>query len=51
VIAVRKVCELSKLTAILTDDAENHAAAEALAGQEVPLMRAAVAGRQLPAAG
>jgi len=51
VIAVRRVCELSKLTAILTDDVENHAAAEALAGEEVPLMRAAVAGRQLPAAG
>jgi DeoR/GlpR family transcriptional regulator of sugar metabolism len=51
VIAVRRVCELNQLTAILTDDAENHAAAEALAAEEVPLMRAAVAGRQLPAAG
>jgi hypothetical protein len=48
---VRRVCELNQLTAILTDDVENHAAAEALAAEEVPLMRAAVAGRQLPAAG
>src|ERR1700735_475976 len=51
VIAVRRVCELNQLTAILTDDVENHAAAEALAAEEGPLMRAAVAGRQLPAAG
>lgn len=50
VIAVRRVCELSQLTAVLTDDAENQADAEALA-EDVPLMRAAVAGRQLPAAG
>jgi DeoR family transcriptional regulator, fructose operon transcriptional repressor len=51
VIAVRRVCELGKLTAVLTDDTENHAAAEALAAEDVTLMRAAVAGRQLPAAG
>jgi DeoR family fructose operon transcriptional repressor len=51
VIAVRRVCELSQLTAVLTDDVENHAAAEALAAEDVTLMRAAVAERQLPAAG
>jgi DeoR/GlpR family transcriptional regulator of sugar metabolism len=51
VIAVRKVCELSQLTAVLTDDAENQAAGEALAAEDVTLMRAAVAERQLPAAG
>jgi DeoR family transcriptional regulator, fructose operon transcriptional repressor len=51
VIAVRRVCELAVLTAVITDDAENHDAAEALAAEDVPLMRAAIAGRQLPAAG
>jgi DeoR family transcriptional regulator, fructose operon transcriptional repressor len=51
VIAVRRVCELGRLTAVLTDDAENHAAAEALAAKDVTLMRAAVAERRLPAAG
>ncbi len=51
VIAVRRVCELSQLTAIVTDDAENHAAGEALAAEDVTLIQAAVAGRQLPAVG
>jgi DeoR family transcriptional regulator, fructose operon transcriptional repressor len=51
VIAVRRVCELGQLTAILTDDAENDAAGQALAAADVTLMRAAVSERQLPAAG
>jgi DeoR family fructose operon transcriptional repressor len=51
VIAVRRVCPLDRLTAILTDDAENTAACAALAAAGVTLMRAEITGRQLPAAG
>jgi DeoR family fructose operon transcriptional repressor len=51
VIAVRRVCGLDQITAVLTDDAENAAAREALAAADVTLMRAGVTARQLPAAG
>jgi len=52
VIAVRRVCQLDQLTAILTDDAENADACAALAAADVTLLRAEVAQRQhLPAAG
>jgi DeoR family fructose operon transcriptional repressor len=51
VIAVRRVCGLDQITGVLTDDAENTAACEALAAAGVTLMRAGVTARQLPAAG
>ncbi len=51
VIAVRRVCGLDQITAVLTDDAENAAAGEALAAQDVTLMRAAVTADRLSAAG
>ncbi len=51
VIALRRVCQLDQLTAILTDDAENADACAALAAGNITLMRAEVTGRQLPAAG
>jgi DeoR/GlpR family transcriptional regulator of sugar metabolism len=52
VIAVRRVCRLDQLTAIITDDAENHDAAAALAARDVALLRAEVSEQhELPAAG
>jgi DeoR family transcriptional regulator, fructose operon transcriptional repressor len=51
VIAVRRVCGLGQLTAVLTDDAENAAACDALAAQDVTVVRAEVAAPPLPAAG
>jgi DeoR family fructose operon transcriptional repressor len=52
VIAVRRVCELDQVTAVLTDDTENADAAAALDAAGVTLMRAEVPERgHLPAAG
>jgi DeoR family transcriptional regulator, fructose operon transcriptional repressor len=52
VIAVRRVCQLDQLTAIITDDAENDDARAALAAQDVTLLPAEVAQPQhLPATG
>jgi len=52
VIAVRRVCELDQVTAVLTDDTENAEAAAALDAAGVTLMRAEVPERRhLPAAG
>jgi DeoR/GlpR family transcriptional regulator of sugar metabolism len=52
VIAVRRVCQLDQLTAIITDDVENADARAALAAHDVALLRAEVAQRQhLPATG
>ena len=51
VIAVRQVCPLDRLTAILTDDAENAAACAALAAAGATLMRTEITGRQMTAAG
>jgi DeoR family transcriptional regulator, fructose operon transcriptional repressor len=51
-IAVHRVCMLDRITAVLTDDAENSAAFAALAAADVRLLRAQVAEQsQLPAAG
>jgi DeoR/GlpR family transcriptional regulator of sugar metabolism len=51
VIAVRRVCQLDQLTAILTDDVENPEASAALAAEGVTLLQAEVRkGRDLPAA-
>jgi DeoR/GlpR family transcriptional regulator of sugar metabolism len=41
-IAVHRVCTLDRLTAVLTDDAENSAALAALAAADVTLLRAEV---------
>ena len=49
VIAVSRVCALDRLTAVITDDAENPGAAAALAGR-VTLLRAASHSRSSPAA-
>jgi DeoR family glycerol-3-phosphate regulon repressor len=52
VIAVRRVCELDQVTAVLTDDMENADADAALDAAGVALMRAEVPeARHLPAAG
>ena len=45
VIAVRRVCPLDRLTAVLTDDQENDGAFAALAAAGVTLLRASVTGR------
>jgi len=45
VIAVRRVCPLDRLTAVLTDDEENGGAFAALAAAGVTLLRASVTGR------
>ena len=51
-IAVHRVCTLDRLTAVITDDAENSAAFAALAAADVTLLRAQVTGQaQLTAAG
>jgi DeoR/GlpR family transcriptional regulator of sugar metabolism len=51
VIAVRRVCQLDQLTAILTDDVENPEASAALAAEGVTLLQAEVRKRRdLPAA-
>ena len=51
VIAVRRVCELDQVAAVITDDAENAAAYAALAAEGVKLLRAEARGRTLTAAG
>ena len=51
VIAVRRVCQLDQLTAIITDDVENADARAALAAQDVTLLSAEVAQQHLPATG
>jgi DeoR family fructose operon transcriptional repressor len=45
VIAVRRVCPLDRLTAVLTDDEENDEAFAALAAADVTLLRASVSGQ------
>jgi DeoR family glycerol-3-phosphate regulon repressor len=45
VIAVRRVCPLDRLTAVLTDDEENDEAFAALAAADVTMLRASVAGQ------
>ena len=45
VIAVRRVCPLDRLTAVLTDDEENDEAFAALAATDVTLLRASVSGQ------
>jgi DeoR family transcriptional regulator, fructose operon transcriptional repressor len=51
VIAVDRVCSLDRVTAVVTDDAENSAAFAALAAEDVTLLRARVTGQpQLTAA-
>lgn len=44
-IAVHRVCPLDRLTAVVTDDAQHHAAFAALAAAGVTLLRAHVAGQ------
>jgi DeoR family glycerol-3-phosphate regulon repressor len=51
VIAVRRVCQLDQVAAVLTDDAENAAAYADLAAEGVRLLRAETSGRRLTAAG
>jgi DeoR family glycerol-3-phosphate regulon repressor len=51
VIAVRRVCELDQVAAVITDDAENAAAYADLAAEDVRLLRAAIQERPLTAAG
>ena len=51
VIAVRRVCQLDQVAAVLTDDAENAAAYADLAAEGVRLLRAETPGRRLTAAG
>jgi DeoR family fructose operon transcriptional repressor len=51
VIAVRRVCQLDQVTAVLTDDTENADAFTALDAAGVTLMRAEVSDRRLPDAG
>jgi DeoR family transcriptional regulator, fructose operon transcriptional repressor len=51
VIAVRRVCRLDQVAAVLTDDAENAAAYADLAAEGVRLLRAETSGRRLTAAG
>ncbi len=51
VIAVRRVCELDQVAAVITDDAENAAAYANLAAEDVRLLRAAIPERPLTAAG
>ena len=51
VIAVRRVCELDKVVAVITDDAENAAAYADLAAEGVRLLRAEIQERPLTAAG
>jgi DeoR family transcriptional regulator, fructose operon transcriptional repressor len=46
VIAVRRVCPLDRLTAVLTDDEENDEAFAALAAADVTLLRASVTGQE-----
>src|ERR1022692_277427 len=45
VIAVRRVCPLYRLTAVLTDDEENDEAFAALAAADVTLLRASISGQ------
>ena len=51
VIAVRRVCELDRVAAVITDDAENAAAYADLAAEGVRLLRAEIQERPLTAAG
>jgi len=51
VIAVRRVCRLDQVAAVLTDDAENAAAYADLAAEGVRLLRAETSDRRLTAAG
>ena len=51
VIAVRRVCQLDQIAAVLTDDAENAAAYADLAAEGVRLLRAEISDRRLTAAG
>jgi DeoR family transcriptional regulator, fructose operon transcriptional repressor len=51
VIAVRRVCQLDQVTAVLTDDAENAAAYADLAAEGVSMLRAEAQERRLTAAG
>jgi DeoR/GlpR family transcriptional regulator of sugar metabolism len=51
VIAVRRVCQLDQVAAVLTDDAENAAAYADLAAEGVRLLRAEASDRRLTAAG
>jgi DeoR/GlpR family transcriptional regulator of sugar metabolism len=51
VIAVRRVCQLDQVAAVLTDDAENAAAYADLAAEGVRLLRAETSDQRLTAAG
>jgi DeoR family fructose operon transcriptional repressor len=51
VIAVRRVCELGQVAAVITDDAENTAAYADLAAEDIRLLRAGIQELPLTAAG